>query len=71
MLREVPGYVVAAHVRQIEVYKQDRGHELGGEGKSSRSAVRDARLTVAQLETRSFTLDVQLVRALGGGFAAA
>jgi outer membrane protein TolC len=30
-----------------------------------------ARLTVAQLETRAFTLDVQLVRALGGGFAAA
>ena len=26
---------------------------------------------VAQLETRAFTLDVQLVRALGGGFAAA
>ena len=31
----------------------------------------DARLAVAQLETRSFTLDVQLVRALGGGFQAA
>src|SRR5207244_737731 len=46
MLRELPGDVVAAHVRQIEVYKQDRGHELWGEGKSSRSAVRDARLTV-------------------------
>ena len=30
-----------------------------------------ARLVVAQLETRAFTLDVQLVRALGGGFAAA
>jgi NodT family efflux transporter outer membrane factor (OMF) lipoprotein len=27
-----------------------------------------ARLVVAQLETRAFTLDVQLVRALGGGF---
>jgi outer membrane protein TolC len=31
----------------------------------------NARLAVAQLETRSFTLDVQLVRALGGGFQAA
>ena len=31
----------------------------------------NARLSVAQLETRAFTLDVQLVRALGGGFAAA
>lgn len=30
-----------------------------------------ARLKVAELETRTFTLDVQLVRALGGGFAAA
>lgn len=30
-----------------------------------------ARLVVAQLETRAFTLDVQLVRALGGGFQAA
>jgi outer membrane protein TolC len=28
-----------------------------------------ARLSVAQLETRAFTLDVQLVRALGGGFS--
>jgi NodT family efflux transporter outer membrane factor (OMF) lipoprotein len=30
-----------------------------------------ARLDVTRLETRAFTLDVQLVRALGGGFAAA
>lgn len=30
----------------------------------------DAQLTVAQLETRAFTLDVQLVRNLGGGFSA-
>jgi NodT family efflux transporter outer membrane factor (OMF) lipoprotein len=30
-----------------------------------------ARLTVAELETRAFTLDVALIRALGGGFAAA
>ena len=34
-------------------------------------SVVSARLVVAQLETRAFTLDVQLVRALGGGFAAA
>ena len=34
-------------------------------------SVVSARLVVAQLETRSFTLDVQLVRALGGGFTAA
>jgi len=34
-------------------------------------SVVSARLVVAQLETHSFTLDVQLVRALGGGFTAA
>jgi NodT family efflux transporter outer membrane factor (OMF) lipoprotein len=34
-------------------------------------SVVSARLAVAQLETRAFTLDVQLVRALGGGFTAA
>jgi NodT family efflux transporter outer membrane factor (OMF) lipoprotein len=33
-------------------------------------SVVSARLVVAQLETRAFTLDVQLVRALGGGFTA-
>jgi NodT family efflux transporter outer membrane factor (OMF) lipoprotein len=38
---------------------------------TAEESVVSARLTVAQLETRSFTLDVQLVRALGGGFAAA
>ncbi|MEO8455512.1 MAG: efflux transporter outer membrane subunit [Sphingomicrobium sp.] len=34
-------------------------------------SVVSARLVVAQLKTRAFTLDVQLVRALGGGFTAA
>jgi NodT family efflux transporter outer membrane factor (OMF) lipoprotein len=34
-------------------------------------SVVSAQLVVAQLETRAFTLDVQLVRALGGGFTAA
>lgn len=34
-------------------------------------SVVSARLVVAQLETRAFTLDVQLVRAFGGGFQAA
>jgi NodT family efflux transporter outer membrane factor (OMF) lipoprotein len=38
---------------------------------AAEEGVVNARLTVAQLETRAFTLDVQLVRALGGGFAAA
>ncbi len=37
---------------------------------TAQESVVDARLAVAQLETRSFTLDVQLVRALGGGFHA-
>jgi NodT family efflux transporter outer membrane factor (OMF) lipoprotein len=36
---------------------------------TAEESVVNARLAVAQLETRSFTLDVQLVRALGGGFA--
>ena len=36
---------------------------------TAQESVVSARLTVAQLETRAFTLDVQLVRALGGGFA--
>ena len=37
----------------------------------AQESVVNARLVVAQLETRAFTLDVQLVRALGGGFTAA
>ena len=37
---------------------------------TAQESVVSARLSVAQLETRAFTLDVQLVRALGGGFAA-
>lgn len=37
---------------------------------TAQESVVGARLAVAQLETRAFTLDVQLVRALGGGFAA-
>jgi len=37
---------------------------------TAQESVVNARLVVAQLETRSFALDVQLVRALGGGFSA-
>ena len=36
---------------------------------SAEESVLEARLNVAELETRAFTLDVQLIRALGGGFA--
>src|SRR5205823_11237958 len=46
MLRELPGDVVTAHVRQIEVYKQDRGHELDSESKRRPAGVRDARIAV-------------------------
>ena len=38
---------------------------------TAQESVVNARLAVAQLETRAFTLDVQLVRSLGGGFSAA
>ena len=38
---------------------------------TAQESVVNAHLVVAQLETRAFTLDVQLVRALGGGFQAA
>jgi NodT family efflux transporter outer membrane factor (OMF) lipoprotein len=38
---------------------------------TAEEGVVNARLAVAQLETRAFILDVQLVRALGGGFSAA
>jgi NodT family efflux transporter outer membrane factor (OMF) lipoprotein len=38
---------------------------------SAEEGVVSARLQVAELESRAFTLDVQLVRALGGGFQAA
>ena len=38
---------------------------------TAEEGVVSARLSVAQLETRAFTLDVQLIRALGGGFSAA
>jgi len=38
---------------------------------TAEESVVTARLVVAQLETRAFTLDVQLVRALGGGFKTA
>lgn len=37
---------------------------------SAEEGVLEARLNVAELETRAFTLDVQLIRALGGGFSA-
>ena len=37
---------------------------------TAQESVVNARLVVAQLETRAFTLDVQLVRDLGGGFVA-
>lgn len=37
---------------------------------TAEESVVSARLAVAQLESRAFSLDVQLVRALGGGFAA-
>src|SRR5690349_21349783 len=46
MLRETPSNVVTAHVREIEIQKQDCGHELEGESKSSRAGVRDTRITV-------------------------
>jgi outer membrane protein TolC len=38
---------------------------------TAEESVVNARLALAQLESRSFTLDVQLIRALGGGFDAA
>ena len=38
---------------------------------SAEEGVVEAQLQVSELETRAFTLDVQLVRALGGGFTAA
>jgi NodT family efflux transporter outer membrane factor (OMF) lipoprotein len=38
---------------------------------TAQESVVNARLVLAQLETRAFTLDVQLVRSLGGGFRAA
>jgi len=38
---------------------------------SAEEGVVGARLTVAQLRARAFTLDVQLIRALGGGFKTA
>ena len=37
---------------------------------TAEEGVVQARLSVSELETRAFTLDVQLVRALGGGFSA-
>jgi len=38
---------------------------------TAQEGVVGARLKVAELQTRAFTLDVQLIRALGGGFSAA
>jgi len=38
---------------------------------TAQESVVAARLAVAELQTRAFSLDVQLVRALGGGFSAA
>jgi len=38
---------------------------------TAQESVVNARLSVARLESRAFTLDVQLVRSLGGGFRAA
>lgn len=38
---------------------------------TAQESVVAARLTVAELSTRAFTLDIRLIRALGGGFSAA
>src|SRR5207247_3785890 len=46
MLRELPGDVVTANVRQIEIHEQDRGHELDSESKRRPAGVRDARIAV-------------------------
>jgi hypothetical protein len=47
MLREMPGDVVPAHIRQIEIHEQDRGPEFDSQSKGSRAGVRDACITVA------------------------
>ena len=40
-------------------------------GASSKATVSPARRSVADLQARAFTLDVQMVRSLGGGFTKA
>ena len=45
-MRKLPGNVVPAHVRQIEIHEQDRGYELDSESKSGRARMRDACITV-------------------------
>jgi NodT family efflux transporter outer membrane factor (OMF) lipoprotein len=61
-------YQKALELAQIR-YKQGLSTYL--DVLTAQESVVSAQLTVAQLETRAFTLDVQLIRALGGGFQAA
>lgn len=60
-------YEQALELAQIR-YKQGLSTYL--DVLTAQESVVNARLVVAQLETRAFTLDVQLVRDLGGGFVA-
>lgn len=62
------GYEEALRLAQLR-YKQGLSTYL--DVLTAEESVVVARLRVAELQTRSFTLDVQLIRALGGGFAAA
>src|SRR4029077_17963659 len=48
MLRQVPGDLVTAHVREFEIHERDRRQELDGESKSSRAGIRDARITISR-----------------------
>jgi NodT family efflux transporter outer membrane factor (OMF) lipoprotein len=62
----------AASTRAYDLARARYAHGLGTylEVLNAQDALIAARRTVADLETRAFTLDVALVRALGGGFHA-
>jgi NodT family efflux transporter outer membrane factor (OMF) lipoprotein len=66
--RALTSYQQALELARIR-YKQGLSTYL--DVLTAQESVVNAQLVVAQLETRSFTLDVQLVRALGGGFQTA
>jgi len=56
---------------QLEHQRYKQGLSTYLDVLAAQEGVVGARLKVAELESRTFTLDVQLVRALGGGFQAA
>lgn len=75
-LAEQRGFALRAESEALRAYQAAELRYRGGlssylDALTAENTLIDARRAVARLDTRSFTLDVALVRALGGGFRSA